>query len=334
MYNAEQIKNDCDLITIAELAGARFHRAGDEWRSSCPLHGGDNSSAFAVYNDGKTWTCFTHDCGTGDVISFVEKWKGYDFQQACEWLGGDNKTDTADIEKARIASIEKRLERIEQKQAEQEKIIEEIQKKQNWILYNETLEDNPNYQTIWEAQGIPQSWQSFWQLGYCERFTARSDNQVFSSPSLTIPIFVKDKVMNIRHRLLKPLNPKDKYRPERPGLSAFPFYANPSVMYEPEYILYVEGEKKAMVTFLTLDSDKWQVIGIPGKNQWKKEVDKLDGKRVITLLDPDALEHSIEFSKAVDGYYIDLPYKIDDLIIEMELGKMDLQKFLRTARAA
>lgn len=42
-------------------------------RIPCPIHGGDNKSAFDVTGDRQLWKCHTGDCGGGDIFTFVEK---------------------------------------------------------------------------------------------------------------------------------------------------------------------------------------------------------------------------------------------------------------------
>jgi hypothetical protein len=332
MYDVDKIKSENSLLHIAELAGAQFTKHGPEWRSACPIHGGDNKSGFAVFDNESRWACFTNDCGTGDVIEFVQKWRNLDFTGACEWLGGQHETDPVKNEEIKRQRIEERNKRLEAEEERKTDLLKEIAETKNWVKYSTILDDNPKYQAIWESQGIPPSWQSYWQLGYCKSFRAVSDGNLFESPSLTIPIFQNSEIRNIRHRLLKPMNPKDKYRPERTGLGALPFYCDADKMYNFDRILYVEGEKKAMVTYLTLDSIKWQVIGIPGKNQWKKELDKLDGQKVFILLDPDALDQAREFAKVTNGYYIKLPLKIDDAINAGLLDKNGIRTLMKGAK--
>lgn len=45
-------------------------RRGKYWRGRCPIHNGDNPTAFSVNIDTLAWTCFTH-CGSGSVLAFV-----------------------------------------------------------------------------------------------------------------------------------------------------------------------------------------------------------------------------------------------------------------------
>ena len=73
-----------DLVDLVQKAGGMLKRAGREWRCSCPLHGGDNPTGFAVYEDSghARWKCWTNDCGQGDALDFVQKWLGYTKDEA------------------------------------------------------------------------------------------------------------------------------------------------------------------------------------------------------------------------------------------------------------
>ena len=57
-----------------EEAGGHPKRVGNTWRTACPLHGGDNETAFVVYpgRDGRQrWHCFTGCQTGGDALDFV-----------------------------------------------------------------------------------------------------------------------------------------------------------------------------------------------------------------------------------------------------------------------
>src|SRR5512138_1474230 len=55
------------LDELAQLAGTKLHHSGGELRGICPLHKGDNPTAFSVYTDPtghERWRCYTQ-CNTG-----------------------------------------------------------------------------------------------------------------------------------------------------------------------------------------------------------------------------------------------------------------------------
>ncbi len=338
MYDLEKLRSDNDLITIAEQAGAEMKRvSANDYRSACPIHGGDNKTAFTVYVDGgvQKYKCFTRDeCGTGDVIDFVQKWRGCSFNDACEWLGGEktiNQEEQNRIIEARAINEIKRLEDATNKALQ---VLAELRQTQTWLKYHQTLENDRSKQALWELEGIPIEWQNYWSLGYCNSFTYSTPEGIYNTPTMTIPIFTGEdwELQNIKHRLMKPYNPKDKYRPEKSGLQSSPFFCDPEKMYQAERILIVEGEKKAMVTYLTIENNNIQVIGLPGKNQWKSIADKIKGQSVYIWLDPDAYQEAIEFSKLINGRVINVAMKIDDAINEGVLTKRGIYNLLSTSR--
>lgn len=94
MIDTARLLDMIDLRELAEEAGATFRTFSREGGSSrCPLHGGDNESAFHLYRsrDGRwRWHCFTN-CPEGDrdgdAISFYQRWRDVDFRTAVAELG-------------------------------------------------------------------------------------------------------------------------------------------------------------------------------------------------------------------------------------------------------
>jgi DNA primase len=89
MLKLEPLFDEVDLLRLAELAGARVKRSGKVHQSACPLHGGDNPTAFNIYVDDdcrQRWHCFTGCQAGGDAIDFVQRWKGLDWIEAVKWL--------------------------------------------------------------------------------------------------------------------------------------------------------------------------------------------------------------------------------------------------------
>lgn len=64
----EQLKNEIDIKNYLETHfGVRIKNN----RCACPIHGGDNKSALAIYND--TCHCFTH-CGTMNIVTLAREY--------------------------------------------------------------------------------------------------------------------------------------------------------------------------------------------------------------------------------------------------------------------
>jgi hypothetical protein len=331
------IHASADLIQLVIQAGGDPKRSGKTWSCACPLHGGKNPSGFNIYQakDGLRWKCFTRECGGGDSIAFVMKWQNIDFGHACKFIMGDNQIDPIVLEEI----IEQRETWLAQEEVEKTIRIEEnllrLRVEKKWIEYH--LNEDGNL--LWENEGVPEMWQGIWQLGYCPDFRYSIRREEFHSPTITIPMFTAGwEIMNIRHRILNPAVKGNKYRPQYYEIPSTPFIADPDLkLGEGKYGIICEGEKKAMVTYITIDEPDIQVIGIPGK-EWLKDggIKKYisDMERVYICLDPDAKEEAEEMAYMYRDVarIIDLPFKIDDLILKYGLRSSDLKQLLKTTR--
>jgi len=85
MIDIKLILEKTDLIALAEEAGAQFNSSHS---SRCPIHNGNNPTAFHVYRtqDGlEHYHCFTNcpeGANGGDAIAFYMRWKQVDFKTA------------------------------------------------------------------------------------------------------------------------------------------------------------------------------------------------------------------------------------------------------------
>ena len=76
------IKENMNVERILNHYGVDFQYYGEFIRSACPIHKGDNPTAFVV-NEEFLWACHTNsECGVGDVFTFVEKMEDVSFPQA------------------------------------------------------------------------------------------------------------------------------------------------------------------------------------------------------------------------------------------------------------
>jgi len=333
--NNLEIALSADLIQICEEAGAQFHKVyGGGYRSHCPLHRGDGENNFAIYHDaGKLkWKCYSNDCGQGDVIDFVMVWKGLDQKGAREYLIGGKPISIEEAAQFATERAERAEQHKNQKAQEYKDALEDLWRAKAWESYYHNLIDNDKARGLWRDRGVPDVFQDIWQLGYCNDFIYRTKQGKATSASLVIPIYQigKDDPINIRHRILYPLNPTDKYRPERPGLKSAPFIADKDN--DHERVLIVEGEIKAMVTYIELDDTGLQMYGIPGKNNFSSLQSDLQGKDVYILFDPDAGEEAIKAAQTVGGKVINLQIKIDDAINAGYLDGAAIRRMMKNAR--
>lgn len=95
----EDIKQRVTVRELAEEAGAAFRRDS----AACPLHGGDNPTAFHLRDDDRYWHCFTRcpaEHNDGDVIDFYERWKQVDTAMAIRELARRVGVDSDDDARA------------------------------------------------------------------------------------------------------------------------------------------------------------------------------------------------------------------------------------------
>lgn len=333
MFDVNAVLQQADLIAYVERAGGVLKGNGSRYACACPLHGGDNPTAFSVWekNGLYVWNCFTGSCGGGDAITFVQKWQGLDFKKACEWITGGEITDHEAMAKSAAERLERaRLETISAQEREEAR-RQELRVAQKHLLYHENLKSRQWMRETWTSWGIDEGMQDFWSLGGCDDFFV---DKVYHSPTLTIPVMNEDmELMTIQHRIINPQNPKDKYRPDRTGLHAHPYLALPAMGYDGGIIWVMEGAKKAMVTWTRSDTD-WQCIGVPGQEMYKHLIERLKpvGKRVIVVPDPNAETKAHILAHEIGGKFLELPQKIDDYLLLTEATKDHLFELSKQAR--
>jgi hypothetical protein len=327
MFDIEKILNKTDLRDLIEKAGGKLNKN----RCACPIHGGRDETGFSVYHkDGRDlWICFSGSCGGGDAIHFVQAWRGWDFKRACEFLGGEVQDDPIEMKRLADARMAKAQKELEEKLASHEAARRELQVAELHLQYHNTM---PEWGIrTWIERGLDEGMQDFFTLGACSDFVINGDHH---TPTLTIPIMDEQRqVLNIKHRLLKPQKPNDKYRPERSGLGAFPpFLAIPEMGFDGEMIIVTEGEIKAMVTWARLDEADIQVIGVPGRTQFDIIAEQITGKNVIVIPDPGAEKDAYSFAKKVRARYLPMPDKVDDYLLAVNIGSNDFYKLIKQAR--
>lgn len=342
MFDVHSILKVSDLISYVERAGGKLRGSGNRYACACPLHGGKNTNAFSLYyqDDRWKWKCFTGDCGKGDAISFVQAWQGLDFKGACEWINGGALQDVEGMRESAAQRLEAaRLERISAQERETAQ-RNELRVAELHIRYHKGMKQY--HKDKWKEAGIDEGMQEFWTLGGRDDFEYWIGDTSYHSPTLTIPIFNTEReLMTIQHRLLNPNNLNDKYRPDRKGLHSHSFLAVPEMGYDGGIIWVMEGAKKAMVTWTRSDSD-WQCIGLPSQESYKNMVEVLSsvGKRVVVIPDPNternqkSLAKAYQLAKAIGAKFLQLPQKVDDLILLANLQSNDLFKLQLQARQA
>src|SRR5512139_2478802 len=174
-YNIEELIARNDLVAFAERAGAKFKKMGNVLRSHCPLHGGQNGTAFAVYEEGgkQKWICFTDTCGQGDVIDFIAAWQHKTTKDAILFLGGEVSSDPFEMERLARERHERAVaDRQRAEQIEKERRAE-LQREEKHLFYHNNM--SQFFIDQWVHRGLSEEWQGFWNLGGCPDFVVNEN---------------------------------------------------------------------------------------------------------------------------------------------------------------
>jgi len=259
------------------------------------------------------------------------------------WLPGREAGVTLTAEQQ--AEIERQRQAFEKEQQElAAKAMAEFTASHVWKTYHAQLDDAAR--ALYAQRGIVDPyWLNYWELGYCPNRGVWVGDAYYESPSLTIPLHepVTGTVLNIKHRIVHPRSKNDRYRSEVKGLPPRLFVADHDRPMAGACLL-VEGEFKAMTTYLALDDVDMHVVGVPGVTP---DLDLLapiaNCDPVYVCLDPDArvLSHAkaanTPLGRLVDvigekSRIINLNRKIDDMILDGSLTKGGLRALIKCAK--
>lgn len=281
------------------------HATGDEWVGPCPnCHQGDDR--FHVWKEKGNFWC--RQCGYSGFLDDLDGAKQMTTEERVEW----------------------RLQQLERKQQEQEErlnALEQMHRCKDHLRYHFDMPmDKMEY---WLDEGMTGDTIAKYQLGYCPRCPTDRDGR----PSYTIPVIIHGKLYNIRHRLIGG-DQNDKYRPHRAGLPNVLFNADDIYRDDTDEMIVCEGEKKSII----LAQEGFANVGIMGKagfnKAWTARFERF--KRVYVALDPDAVdvaERTAELFGA-RGRVVDLPVKVDDMLVRYNASADDIKWYLSLARPA
>lgn len=351
-YDFELIKQTVDLLDLIGSDTDLKKVGSNEYAGPCPKCGGKDR--FRV-NLVKGWFC--RKCQSeehwNDQLDYIQWRDNVSLVEAYKKLGGNHRL--TEEESARL--LAERTRRDQERQAEEQRQQEERRRQLNqneaWREYYDglTLETRQ----LWHQKGLSDLWIDYFQVGYCQNRTFFHDDKAFTSHSLTIPTFHTNyhfgeepeltwDCIGLVHRLLIDDPPGGKYRPHLAGAGKPLFNAD---LYAPIHgdVMLIEGEIKAMVTWAYLQEyvykrstilGRTQVVGIAGKSfnlNWADEF--AEAEHIYICLDPDASEGAARIAKALDPErcsILDLPDKIDDMLVAGTLEVRHLAELIDTAR--
>lgn len=330
------IKASIDLRDeVSMTLGAPLSK-GKSWCWPCPFHAEQTPGGFHVFADG--YRCFSCNAA-GDLYN----WRSHVQQRPLgdvlrDALQPAQRTARATVQADAAAQrLESKIRQTEQELERARAVLKELNDARKWETYHEGMTDFARQ--LWEKRGVPAWYQDFAFFGFDADHVVFHNGAEYHTPTLTIPIFapVSRECLTIKHRLLNPPDKShgNKYRPERAGLGSHLFVADPDTALAGKVVV-VEGEIKAAVTFATLESDKWQVVGLPGKTPSAELLSQLSSaEQLVLCLDPDARKETLELGDKLGAERVrvlELPDKIDDMIVRYGLDKRWLERQLVSAR--
>jgi hypothetical protein len=320
-------RSHVDLIALVN-ADTDLRKVGNSWRGICPFHGRAGSGRnFIVYTstDGiQRARCKSQGCFAGDAVDYVQakRLANASVLDALTWL--DGKRGDWYSERPRVYQptptppVPPGLGR----QA---------------LAYHLALDtlmtpQGGSGRDWWHDQGLDDETIARYEVGICPRCPTASHDEP-DARSATIPILRDGQIVQIRHRLLQPADPKDKYRPEVRGQGLLLFNTDSLTKLpdgEPrdgmDDVLIVEGEKKTLVLerfglgwllpviSATGGIDSWASAHA---EQWLPLLDS--AKRVHVCFDPGMASRAAAEKTARlfgrRGCIMSLPDKIDDWLL-------------------
>jgi hypothetical protein len=291
-----------------------------EYSAACPSCGG------TVHQDG-SWPdrlrifCDSHPlawCRRCNTLRFPDQ------------AGGRNTASAADIERWRREQIE----REEARKRSAEVALRHLRDDAVWQRYHQSLDFQSR--AYWRGRGIPDEWQDRWSLGWHRHYAIRGQSGEFvNTPAATIPLFDHDgQVLNVKLRLIDPPNDEGKYRYLIAGQLHPPFLTNHTLPLT-GYVVAVEGELKAAVTFIALADEATAVIGLPGASPARHIIDQLaKAERVTLVMDPGAEQQAVKLAGMIGprrARVLILPHKIDDIILATKATPAMVRRWLNQA---
>ena len=289
--HANDLKRRISIVDAFERMGEHFQGSEHaKWRRGTVM------SSLVVNTNAQTWSRYKFPDQHGDIFDLVMLAKGCTFSEAIEMVESGDFGRLRDLPALSLSPPV---------------FIQPDLSQDLHLRYHANLDDRDR--AWWQAQGIGPEAVSRFFLGSCPY------HDIWRQPTMTIPVIVDGKLMDVRHRLLHPPKTGDKYRPERPGMTAQLFNAAILTPEQPGVII-VAGEKKVIVG--------WQ-YGLPmvsatagcgyWDDTWTTRFQYC--RKVYIAFDPGEGEAAEKLAQRIGerAWLVDLPEKPDDLLVRLEV---------------
>ncbi|QQO40387.1 DNA primase [Bacillus phage 268TH004] len=155
---AERIKDAIDYRKLLEWSGAQRITGSGNLRSTCPIHKGDNDSAFVWTESNGMWYCHTGCQDGGDAFDFVMQIEECTFKEAAKFL--------ADMFHVKV-DWENEIVEENAFREEAKKFIEMMRRKSNKKTLPIYKIQNMKFAAIDEFRGYSKETIDWWKFRYC-----------------------------------------------------------------------------------------------------------------------------------------------------------------------
>jgi len=155
----ERIRDAVNVRKLLETFGAQKIKGSGNIRSTCPIHGGDNPTAFVFSEKNKMYYCHTGCLEGGDVFDFVMRVEECTFMSAARKLA-----ELFHVE------VDWENEEVDENYFREEatKFIEEMMKRNKVHVLPAFSPPPMKYSRITSFRGYSQETIDFWKFRYCE----------------------------------------------------------------------------------------------------------------------------------------------------------------------
>jgi hypothetical protein len=366
MRDTQELLQKIDLRSLVE-SYTQLQGGPKEFFGSCPKCGGNDRFHFRPDKGFFCRTC-TGDPSSGgwhDALDFIQLVHGVNFIEAYEMLNGGS---AFVLSPELIAERDARQAREdEERRAKQERQRAKLERSGAWAEYHANLEKLNAYY-LWEERGLTRQWADYFGVGFSlSRKFYYGEEKFHEGASLTIPTFRVELAeqeedtpplpvlhcVNLVHRVMGDNPPCGKYRPHLSEVGKALFQTDLAGPGMGKKVFLVEGEIKAMVTYSKIFDfvdehlskgfgvkllGNISVVGTAGAGFKRESAEELkDASEIFICFDPDASREA-ENAAGILGRHrcriVELPGKIDDMLVEGSLTPGDLYELLTISRRA
>ena len=308
-------------------------RTRNEWSAACPVcgdaghEGNGQPDRFRIFDDDKP-------------LGWCRKCGHLEFAQDDNELAHDPQL-MAEMQRRRAELAEQENRNLRQR-------IAELKRSQLWIKYHDYMAEH-HQRSLWRDAGIPDSLQDYWNFGINPLYEGMGQDGKFTSPAMSIPYFgVGREIKNMQYRLIAPPTAGDKYRFTH-GLKVRDLWLAMPDEKPSGSVLICEGVKKGANAFHQIVAQgvnsSLSVVAIPNLTPDSDMLTLLaDCDPVYICVDPDGMKPNKQgvirahvLANQIGARrvrIVDMPAKLDDLVLDCGFDGTDLNRYVTMARRA